>query len=165
VRSAARRRPASGHPGHRERHPGDRRVGDRRVDHAHGDAEQQVDREHGRPRGVRSEPERSTAAQCQRGPGDDQRPKELTNAAETCLLIAIHGFAPFDNEVRHHYRMLVLRQLAIIRHRLDPTWLNDVHSRIRDAPDAERKERAQLIDLAAQIVPPEANRQGSSSHP
>jgi hypothetical protein len=80
---------------------------------------------------------------------------ELTDAAETCLMIAIHGFAPFDDEVRHHYRVLVLRQLATIRHRLDPRWLTDIHSRIRDAPDAERKERAQLIDLAAHIVPPE----------
>src|SRR5215218_10678589 len=79
-------------PGHRAGHSGHRRVGDRRVDGAQEDAEQQIGREHGRPASRPPSRERasSVAGKVPSGPPASTSRKEASMASPRWF--------PFDDE-------------------------------------------------------------------
>ena len=68
----------------------------------------------------------------------DSDENELVAAYETCLKIVIHGFAPYQTEVREIFRMLVMRQLAADRQRLPEAWFESV---MLDHPRCRTRER------------------------
>jgi NACHT conflict system protein/ATPase family protein associated with various cellular activities (AAA) len=79
-------------------------------------------------------------------------PTPLTDAAETCLRIAMHGFAPADKLTRHRFRELVLRQFVAIRDRLPEHWLSRIAARVESEPDLDRRERDDLLEMVQRIL-------------
>jgi hypothetical protein len=83
----------------------------------------------------------------------EKGPDELAVAYDTCLAIAIHGFAPFDIDTRARFRTHFLRQLATDSHRLPANWLADAIKQIMDAGKSTNKEGPDLIRMANEILP------------
>ena len=83
----------------------------------------------------------------------DSDENELVAAYETCLKIVIHGFAPYQTEVREIFRMLVMRQLAADRQRLPEAWFESVMLTIQDAVRANVDEGAALLRIASEALP------------
>jgi hypothetical protein len=79
-------------------------------------------------------------------------PHELAAAYDTCLKIAIHGFAPPDIGPRERFRVLVLRQLAADQWRLPQAWLESAIKKIQEAGEDETFERAVLLRMANDIL-------------
>lgn len=87
----------------------------------------------------------------------DSAPEELTAAYDTCLEIAILGrFSPSGTATREHFRILVLRQIAVHQPRLPKDWFESVAIRIRDAV-SNRADRvydpAELLRIANETLP------------
>jgi hypothetical protein len=80
-------------------------------------------------------------------------PDELAAAYDTCLQIAIHGFAPFDVKTRAGFRDHFIRQLATDYHRLPASWLGDAIKQIREAGKSTKNEGSELIRMASEILP------------
>jgi hypothetical protein len=80
-------------------------------------------------------------------------PDELAAAYDTCLEIAIWGFAPFDVDIRTRFRDHFLRQLASDIHRLPTSWLGDAVKRINMAGVSTRMEGPALVRMANEILP------------
>jgi hypothetical protein len=79
---------------------------------------------------------------------------ELAAAYDTCLGIAIHGFAPDDFDTRKRFRDLFLRQLATDFHRLPASWLGDAIRQIKEAEEsANNTEVSGLVRMAKEIIP------------
>ena len=78
--------------------------------------------------------------------------EELADTAETCLLIAMHGFAPSDVNTRTDFRALVLRQFAALRNRLPDGWLSRIAERVRSESDLDRRGRDELLAMVRRIV-------------
>lgn len=76
-------------------------------------------------------------------------PDQLAAAHDTCLKIAINGFAPDEVELRRRYRRLVLRLLAVNRARLPEAFLGDVADQLR----ACHMEPAELLAQAREELP------------
>ena len=90
--------------------------------------------------------------------GQDTSPHELADAYDTCLLILISGFAPFDTETRERFRTIVLRQLATDLHRLPQAWLQTAARDIKEAGESGDKDRfakdgPALLRMANEICP------------
>lgn len=77
---------------------------------------------------------------------------ELVDIAETCLRIAVRGFAPSDDMTRHYFRNLVLLQVRADRDRLPEDWVDGLVERIKSMPDADRRERDEMIIMTKQIL-------------
>lgn len=84
------------------------------------------------------------------------RPERLAAVAETCLWIAMQGFAPYDAETRRQFRVLVLNHFVAIRHSLPDRWVADLAARLEVEPFVE--ERAELLELTKRIIWPGADR-------
>ena len=82
----------------------------------------------------------------------DSSSDELAAAYDTCLEIAIHGFAPFEVDARERFRVLVLRQLAADQERLPRAWLELVVLKIHKAGDAEPFEGSALLEIANNLI-------------
>jgi hypothetical protein len=85
--------------------------------------------------------------------GQDSPPEELTAAYDTCLNIALHGFAPFDTSTRERFRLLIFRQLAADMHRLPKHWLASAKLKIARARNDDRHQAADLVRIANEVVP------------
>jgi len=86
----------------------------------------------------------------------DSSVDELTAAYDTCLKIAIYGFAPVHSQVRSLYRKIFLHQLSLDYHRLPKAWLESAARAIRqgsDVPWHERHEGQVLLRMALETVP------------
>ena len=82
-----------------------------------------------------------------------KNPDELATAYDTCLAIAIHGFAPIDVDTRARFREHFLRQLAVDTHRLPARWLGDAVEQIKRAGDSTKDEGSELVRMANEILP------------
>jgi hypothetical protein len=80
-------------------------------------------------------------------------PDELAAAYDTCLPIAIHGFAPFDVDTRARFRTHFLHQLATDFHRLPIGWLTEAIKQIKDAGKSTKQEGPDLVRMANEILP------------
>jgi hypothetical protein len=85
--------------------------------------------------------------------GQEKSPDELAVAYDTCLAIAIHGFAPDDVDTRARFRAYFLRQLATDCRRLSASWLVDAIRQIKEAGKSTNKENSDLIRMANEIIP------------
>jgi hypothetical protein len=83
----------------------------------------------------------------------EKSPDELAAAYDTCLRIAIHGFAPFDVDTRARFRAYVLHQLATDSHRLPASWLDDAIKQIREAGKSTNKEGSEFVRMASETFP------------
>lgn len=83
----------------------------------------------------------------------EKRPDELTAAYDTCLAIAINGFAPFDVDTRARFRTHFLHQLAVDFNRLPTSWLDDAIKQIKNAEKSPRQEGPDLVRMANEILP------------
>ncbi len=85
--------------------------------------------------------------------GQEKSPEELAAAYETCLRIAINGFAPQDINTIARFREQFLRQLASHIHRLSASWLGDVIEQIKRAGKSTVDEGPALVRMANDILP------------
>jgi hypothetical protein len=83
----------------------------------------------------------------------EKSPDELAAAYDTCLAIAIHGFAPDDVDTGACFRAYFLRQLAADFHRLPASWLGDAIKRIKEAGKSTNKEGPEFVRMAIEILP------------
>jgi hypothetical protein len=88
----------------------------------------------------------------------DSSPQVLAAAYDTCLLISISGFAPYDTDTRKRFRTIVLRQLAADYQRLPQRWLATAAREIKEAGQSGDKDKlAQeglaLLNMAIEIIP------------
>jgi hypothetical protein len=84
----------------------------------------------------------------------DTTPEKLADVAETCVLIAMRGFAPVDADIRRQFRVHLLNHLVLIRHRLPTGWVAGLSARFEEEPRVF--ERDDLLELTGQIVETEA---------
>lgn len=84
------------------------------------------------------------------------RPERLAEVAETCLQIAMDGFAPADEETRRQFRVLVLNHLVANRHSLPDRWMAGLAARFEEEPRVF--EREELLELTRRIIWPGADR-------
>jgi hypothetical protein len=64
----------------------------------------------------------------------------------------VHGFAPSDDTTRHYFRNLVLLQIRPDRDRLSEGWVDGLIGRIKSMPDANRRERDEMVDMTKRIL-------------
>jgi hypothetical protein len=83
----------------------------------------------------------------------EKSPDELAAAYDTCLAMAIHGFAPLDIATRARFRAHFIRQLAADFHRLPGGWLDDAVRQIKEAGMSTRKEGPELVRMANETLP------------
>ena len=83
----------------------------------------------------------------------EKGPAELAAAYDTCLMIAIHGFAPNDVDTRARFRTHVFRRLATDFHRLPGDWLADAVQQIKNAEKSTQYEGRDLVRMANEIIP------------
>jgi hypothetical protein len=84
----------------------------------------------------------------------EKSPDDLTAAYNTCLAMAIHGFAPLDIATRVRFRSHFLRQLAADFHRLPGIWLDDAIRQIKEAGmSTHSKEGPEFVRMANEILP------------
>jgi len=84
----------------------------------------------------------------------DSTSDELATSFDSCLKIAIDGFAPFDTDTRERFRLLVLRQLAADQHRLPEAWLVSARLKITEARNGDPDHQgAELLRLANEVIP------------
>jgi hypothetical protein len=88
--------------------------------------------------------------------GEGAPREEIADAAETCLRIALHGFAPFEAEGRRHFRVLLFNNLVAIRHTLPDGWVAGLAARFET--ESRVDDRDELLDLTRQIVGNDADR-------
>jgi len=82
--------------------------------------------------------------------GEGAPPEDLADAAETCVRIAMHGFAPNDVETRRRFRVLLLNHLVTIQHKLPDGWVAGLAKRFAEGRRVD--ERAELVEMTARIV-------------
>ncbi len=83
----------------------------------------------------------------------ENSPDELAFAYDTCLRIAIKGFAPVDVDTRARFRAHVLRQLVADVHRLPASWLGDAIEQIKRAGKSTSGEGPEFVRMANEILP------------
>jgi hypothetical protein len=77
---------------------------------------------------------------------------DLASEYDTCLLHAVHGFAPNDTDTRRRFRILFLNQLQRLRRRLPVSTL-DHTVQVMCADSPEVKEQEDLLALVREICP------------
>lgn len=77
---------------------------------------------------------------------------DLASEYDTCLLHAVHGFAPNETDARRRFRVLFLNQLQRLRRRLPMSTL-DHTVQVMSADSPEVKEQEDLLALAREICP------------
>jgi hypothetical protein len=86
-------------------------------------------------------------------------PTRLTAAYDTCLRICDFGFSPDDKHTRELFRTIVLRQLQSDQRKLPESWLLAAAETIKNAETRNRKNGADFVKLAHQILPDLMSRQ------